>query len=66
MLWASKRGVFILAIKVGDRMKKEVVEKHIADLEYSNLDTLSLENRINRLSRILRDVLKNGLKKKKK
>ncbi len=48
-------------------MKKaiiEKIEKHISDLEYSNLSTLSLENRINRISRILRDILANGLKKK--
>ncbi len=45
-------------------MKKAIIEKHIEDLEYSNLSTLSLENRINRISRILRDVLTNGLKKK--
>ena len=47
-------------------MEKKVIEKHIEDLEYNNLSTLSLENRINRISRIMRDILASGLKKKKK
>ncbi len=44
-------------------MKRVIIEKHISDLEYNSLGALSIENRINRISRILRDVLNSKIKK---